>query len=76
MYSMSYDFQCEDGFLSQSLICCRKGVLYDLVVMMTEIWNTYLNAPVAETVWMTCGPEFRPMDNGACAVVITSALAV
>jgi hypothetical protein len=41
-----------------------------LAVITADIWNTYLNAPVAEKVWTMCGPEFGLANNGKRVVVI------
>jgi hypothetical protein len=51
-------------------IALTIAALNDLEVMTANIRNTYLNAPVAEKVWTTCGPEFGPANNGKRAVVI------
>jgi hypothetical protein len=51
-------------------IALTIAALNDLEVMTADIRNAYLNAPVAEKVWTTCGPEFGPANNGKRAVVI------
>ena len=51
-------------------ICLTLAALNDLDVMMGDIRNAYLTAPVTEKVWTKCGPEFGPESEGKRAVVI------
>ncbi len=43
--------------------------LNDLDVMAADISNAYLNAPCAEKLWVTCGPEFGPSIKGRIAIL-------
>ena len=43
--------------------------LNDLDVMAADISNAYLNAPCAEKLWITCGPEFGPAIQGRIAIL-------
>ena len=51
-------------------ICLTLAALNDLDVMMGDIRNAYLTAPVTEKVWTKCSPEFGSDSEGKRAVVI------
>jgi hypothetical protein len=48
------------------------AALNDLIILMADIGNAYLNADCREKIWMTAGPEFGSWQR--CKVIIVRAL--
>jgi hypothetical protein len=46
------------------------AALNDLDIMAADIGNAYLNAPVRERIYITCGPEFGPEFEGRKAKIV------
>lgn len=51
-------------------IAFTYAALNGLDILASDIQNAYLQAPVSEKYWTTCGPEFGPECNGKKARVV------
>jgi hypothetical protein len=46
------------------------AALNDLEILAADISNAYLHAPCRERVYIVCGPEFGPEDQGKFTVIV------